>query len=305
MEAASILNFTYETSIQQKIPFLDVAVDGSNGIYTTSVYKKPTDAGRCLNAVSECPTRYKTSVISAFLKRAYDISSNWNIFTADVARIKQTLVNNGFTNSEFDRRLKHFLDNKFEPHEENTISPTIHKLFYKNQMSAAYKTDERVLKSILSQHVQCAQPHNKLQPIIYYKNKKTSNMIMRNNLGSKRDDLRSTGVVYQYTCKNGDCGLHTSCYIGETVTTLSRRITGHLQDGAPKKHSQDTHDTKLTRDDMVTNTKIIYRASDSIRLKIAESLLIRWNSPIINRQDTGFARTLRLFAPRYMPPIES
>jgi hypothetical protein len=307
MEEASVLTFTYETSIHQKLPFLDVAVDGSNGLYTTSVYKKPTDAGRCLNAASECPTRYKTSVISAFLQRAYNISSNWKLFTKEIDRIKQTLINNGFTNTEVDRRVKHFLNNKLEStsNQDNSDRPNIHKMYYKNQMSSSYKIDERVIKSIISDNVQCVQPDDKLQLIIYYKNKKTSNFVMKNNLAPKRDDLRSTGVVYQYSCKIGDCGLQPSCYIGETVTTLSRRITGHLQEGAPKKHSQDIHDCTLTRNEMVSNTKIIHRAQDSIRLKIAESLYIRWNRPIINRQDTGYIRTLRLFAPRFMPPQES
>jgi hypothetical protein len=53
MEEASVLNFTYELSINNKIPFLDVHIDASSGTYISSVYKKPTDAGRCLHADSE------------------------------------------------------------------------------------------------------------------------------------------------------------------------------------------------------------------------------------------------------------
>jgi hypothetical protein len=219
----------------------------------------------------------------------------------ETARIKQTLVNNGFSNSDFDRRLNHFINSKFDKQTARQEVVT-HTLFYKNQMSLAYKTDERVLHSILTQNTQCVQLTDRLQLVVYYKNKKTSNLIMKNNLNSGKEDLRSTSVVYQYTCHLGDCGLHPAHYIGETVSTLSRRITSHLQVGAPKKHTIDEHDTTLTRSLMVDNTKIIYRASDSIRLKIAESLLIGQLHPVINYQDTGIARTLRLFSTRYQPP---
>jgi hypothetical protein len=239
------------------------------------------------------------------LKRAYDISSDWNIFINETRRIKQTLINNGFSNLDFDNRLKHFINKKFEVPPPTDLVRQQHKIYYKNQMSQAYKTDERTLHSIIFNNVCCVQPNDQLQLVIYYKNRKTANLIMKNNPHVVSDDLRSTNVVYQYSCLLGDCGLQPTCYIGETVTTLSRRITGHLQSGAPKQHASDFHDTILTRDMMVNNTKVIYRAADPFRLKIAESLLIRKNNPVINRQDTGFVRTIRLFATRTQAPQAS
>ena len=45
MERHSVLNFTYELSVNNKIPFLDIVEEGQTDKYVTSVYRKPTDAG--------------------------------------------------------------------------------------------------------------------------------------------------------------------------------------------------------------------------------------------------------------------
>ena len=75
----------------------------------------------------------------------------------------------------------------------------------------------------------------------------------------------------------------------------------HLGSGAPKSHTGSRHRDILTRDMMVNNTRIIRRENDKSRLPIYEALLIKRNNPIINKQDTGYQRTLKLFgqsAPR-------
>ena len=191
--------------------------------------------------------------------------------------------------------LRSFLSKVVQPPPTAETTGLTHTVYYENQMSSAYKTDERILKTIVSQNTRCIQPDDKLKFIIYYKNRKTSNMIMKNNLNSSSDPLKRTNVVYSYTCTIGDCALQTVNYIGETTTTLSKRISGHLQSGAPKQHTLTEHNTELSRTQMVQNTKILYHVPDFHRLTIMEALLIRQNKPIINQQDTGVIRTLQLF----------
>ena len=70
----SVLKFSYELGINSKLPFLDVLVDNNGSRFGTSVYHKPTDQGRCLNYKSECPDKYKLSVINNYLNRAFKIS---------------------------------------------------------------------------------------------------------------------------------------------------------------------------------------------------------------------------------------
>ena len=76
-------------------------------------------------------------------------------------------------------------------------------------------------------------------------------------------------------------------YIGYTRTTLSRRLTMHLQSGAPLKHSQDFHNSTLNREQMVSNMSIIRQENDFNRLEIMEALYIKYTKPEINLQTTG------------------
>ena len=62
----------------------------------------------------------------------------------------------------------------------------------------------------------------------------------------------------------------------------------HLQDGAPKKHYSDHHDTTLTRDNLVTNTTILAHCQDRKRLNTLETVYIRNLRPIINIQTKQF-----------------
>ena len=57
LESKSLLKFAVEMSIEHIIPFLDVTVDASNSSFVTSVYRKPSDTGNCLNGLSESPLR--------------------------------------------------------------------------------------------------------------------------------------------------------------------------------------------------------------------------------------------------------
>ena len=104
-------------------------------------------------------------------------------------------------------------------------------------------------------------------------------MLMRNNMSSKSDKLKCTNVVYQFSCPFEDCRLRGINYIGVTTTSLSRRLTMHLQDGAPKQHMTQTHQTTLTRKLLTENTTIIKSQHNKARLLISEALLIRQHAP--------------------------
>ena len=64
--------------------------------------------------------------------------------------------------------------------------------------------------------------------------------------------LQRTNILYKYECNVGDC--EPQAYIEYTRKTLSRRISMHLQSGAPLKHSQDFHST-LNREQMVSKNE--------------------------------------------------
>ena len=56
------------------------------------------------------------------------------------------------------------------------------------------------------------------------------------------------------------------------------------------------HQSNLTRDHVVSNTMILRKHSDTIRLFFHEALLIKFRDPNLNRQDTGNTKTLQLYS---------
>ena len=74
-----VLSFTYEISVNEKIPFLDVNIKTQHGQFVSDVYRKTTNGGKLLNAKSECPAIYKSSVIVGGIRRAQKICSSEDI----------------------------------------------------------------------------------------------------------------------------------------------------------------------------------------------------------------------------------
>ena len=288
-EDQSVLKFTYELSDHNKIAFLDIWIEAEGRKCVTSVYRKPTDEGNCLNAKSECPGRYKSSVIRSFVRRAFTHCSTWEKVNVELTRIRQVLINNGYSNRQVDAEIKDQMDkqrDKKTPDEKDKIN-----IYYRGQMNSSYNLEERIIRDIITSHVECSDPRNQLNLIIYYNTNKTSGLVLQNNMHAirqrKKQDghLQRTNVIYRYNCPEAGCRrLHTDKYIGATTTTLSRRLTMHLQEGAIKNHVNEHHKRHLTRQDLVKNTDIIETCNDHRRIWVAEALYIREFSPFINKQ---------------------
>ena len=88
--------FTYELSINVKIPFLDVDIKSQDGQFVTDVYRKTTNDFKLLNAKSECPDRFKSSVIVGGIRRAHKICSSQYLLNNELKRLKQILVINRY-----------------------------------------------------------------------------------------------------------------------------------------------------------------------------------------------------------------
>ena len=159
------------------------------------------------------------------------------------------------------------------------------------------KKIKKVLKKIVRDNV---KPQNcKLNLIIYYKSRKTSSLVIRNNCLPRQRPLARTHLVYQFVCPIDGCNHPShgkSRYVGETTCSLSRRLSYHLQQGSIKDHFEQTHGSKITRAQIVDNTSIRFIENDVFRLKILEALVIKNEFPSINSQDTGLRRILKLYA---------
>ena len=254
-----------------------------NASFSTSVYVKSTNLGFCLNGNSDCPEKYKRSVINAFVKRALTHSSTWEATTTELKRVSQLLTNNGYPQEEIDEviriRMNNFMANTSPAQETPSI-----KLYYKNTMSTGYKEDEKALKNIIYKNVKPTDENTRLDLVIYYKSRKTADLVMKNSCLPPVNPLQEVNVVYQHTCSVGDCSRLFSRYIGYTTTTLSKRITAHLTDGAIRRHYQQEHGIILKRHHMDNNTIILEKVNDHKRLRMTEAVYIYSGKPTINIQ---------------------
>ena len=169
-EEQSVLTFTYENSSKtNQLAFLDTLVTKTSKGLTSSVYVKPSNSGVCLNFNSECPDRYKASVVYSYLIRAYKLSEDWNSFHEEIIRIKQLLVNNNYTNAFVDNIIYKFVSCTVQCNSNEAdvnVSTHLHlgpgvvdevPLFYCNQMHPNYALDERAIKQIIRRLVTLEQ----------------------------------------------------------------------------------------------------------------------------------------------------
>ena len=187
-----------------------------------------------INSVSECSFRYKNAIINNLISHAKLISSSKTIFYKEIENIKQALINNGFPNYIVDEQIKRIIKNVNQQNIHCTTPPsqqTYIKLFYCNQMLYNYKSDEKILKTLIHRDILPTDPNKKIKLIIYYNKFKTSNLVIKNNSSPSIGVLQKTNVIYQFKCPLGDCiSDNNNIYVCLTSTTLSRRLTMHLFD---------------------------------------------------------------------------
>lgn len=286
LEAESGLGFTTELNVNHKLPFLDLMVHAKESHFETDVYVKPTNLGRCMNAEGDCTDSYKHGVIRSYVRRALKHCSTWQLVTRELERVKQMLVNNGYSNCDFDDISRDMLDKYMT---SDTTADVAHKpsnnidIYYRNTLTPAWKKDEKAIRDIITKGVTPVNSDHHIRLKIYYKTPRTSSLVIRNS-HQNTTTLQQTNVVYRFKCSTGDCATRNIYYIGHTTTTLSRRLTMHLQDGGPKTHMRDYHGKQLTRDLLTSNTTILARQHDKRRLTVKETIFIRDTAPVINTQ---------------------
>ena len=165
---------------------MDVPIDtNNNDNFTTSTYKKPSNDNSCtLNFKSEYPFRYKKAIINNLISLAKLISSSKMIFYKEVENIKQALINNGFPNYIVDEQIKRMIKNVNQQNKHCTTPPSQQiyiKPFYRDQKHYNYKSDEKILKTLIHRNILTTDPNKKIKLIIYYNRFETSNLVIINN----------------------------------------------------------------------------------------------------------------------------
>ena len=209
------------------------------------------------------------------------------------------LVNNNFPNAVVDMHIRKFIAKKRPNNTQaNEQTPTEESspeensdidLYYRNQMTRDYKQDENNLRRIIRSNVKPTSEAQRINLIIYYKNRKLKNVIIKNNPNKPTEE---SNVIYKYSCNVQSCKETDEFYVGMTTVTLKERFKQH---SAIKKHFEQTHMRNITGSQMTRNVSVIARRREKEDLSILEALLIKRLNPSINRQSNDFGRTLKVF----------
>ncbi|XP_064101711.1 uncharacterized protein LOC135212192 [Macrobrachium nipponense] len=119
----STLNFTIKFSSEDRLPFLDVLITMTTPKMTTTVYTKSTNLGLCLNGESECPARFKTTTVRAFVRRALTHCSAWQDTHLELDRASQMMINNGYSIKLINREIRTALNKWYMEDGENKENP--------------------------------------------------------------------------------------------------------------------------------------------------------------------------------------
>ena len=87
-------------------------------------------------------------MISSYINRANKTTKTWTNFDQEIQYIKQTLVNNDYSNKTIDEYIKKFLANKHKA-KNKKINTTHLDLYYKSQYHEKYNTNECTMKEII------------------------------------------------------------------------------------------------------------------------------------------------------------
>ena len=108
------LNFTMEVEQEGKIPFLGMEITKKDGRLETKVYIKPTNTGLLLHYHSHVDKRYKRSLITTMLNRAYRLSSSWHHFNNECERLKTLFDRLKYPPRLVDSVISTFIDQQYK-----------------------------------------------------------------------------------------------------------------------------------------------------------------------------------------------
>ena len=103
------IKFTKEIENNGYLPFLDINIKKENNSLSTSVYRKNTFTGLCMNFNSFAPFIYKINLIKTLIFRSFSLSSSYFNMHLDFEKVKSFLTLNGFKSDIIDKCIKSFL----------------------------------------------------------------------------------------------------------------------------------------------------------------------------------------------------
>ena len=279
-EAHPNLKFTIETSTTF-LPFLDTAISIKSNQFESWVYRKPTNTGVILNYHAVAPRRWKKSLVTTMLMRAFRVSSSLTYFQSELDAIRKIFKENLYPSHMIETIITSFITSH-EVTEESFKTTTPCSVLPK-------KSDDKKEVYLCVPFV--GKPSTKFQRRMEYHLQgpnlrlktafRTTKVSEHFSLKSRCSWLFSSNVVYRFTCSNDS----SITYIGETTRQLFERIIDHRgrdKNSAVLDHLYNCSQCQDTGN-IANLFEVIQRCSSST-IASTEALLISRHCPSLNTQ---------------------
>jgi len=200
------LRFTCEHESNERISFLDVLVERQSGEFVTSIFRKPTFTGMCLQYDAYCPMKYKIGLVRCLVNRAHRICSPSKL-SSELEFLKQMFEMNGYPEHVINR----FVTTKLPtPSNEST---DVNLVFLRLPFTGCYSDNiERRVRSAVN------DAFRNVRLITVYNTPRALTM--------KKDILPTTYI--SHTTYSFECRGCASRYVGRTILHLSARVRQHV-----------------------------------------------------------------------------
>ena len=278
------IQFTKEIENNCHLPFLDLDIKKENCSLSTSVFRKHTFTGLCMNFNSFSPFIYKINLIKTLIFRTYFLSSNYFNIHLDFEKVKSFLSLNGFKINMIEKCIRSFL-NQINIPQKPPINNVSKKILY---VKLPFHGEESFkVRRNINQLFSKFYPQIKLNIVFQ------SGFRIKNFFKFKDPipvPLRSS-LVYKYVCNR--CN---SVYIGKTSRHLHTRISEHLgisyrtsvpltnpPFSAIRNHTLTNHNNYSISPEEFS---IIESTHSDFELLTKESILIKQIQPNLNNMDS-------------------
>ena len=275
------LKFTMELETNGVLPFLGIQLINKSPNIETKVYVKPTSTGLLLHYESHVDARYKSSLITTMLQRAWRISSSWKHFTEECERLEVMFCKLKYPHHMVRTNIRRFIDsratvqqNQQPTKDENSVRLVMP---FKDQRSADIVRNR--LNDLSRKTPVTIQP-------VFVSQKINDQLKTRE---TKPSIVNQQHVVYKFSCDLCDTG-H---YIGYTMRHLHERVDEHRQkQSSICKHYMLRHGA-VPRD-LTNNITVLKKCKTKFECLLYEMLYIQKEKPSLNIQSDSLRAKLFL-----------
>ena len=252
------------------LPFLGTQLLNRAPQIETKVYVKPTNTGLLVHYQSHVDNRYKRSLLTTMLDRAYRLSSSWPYFSEECKRLKSLFSRLDYPHHLINSTNSRVSDQQPLQASEKMAGNDVTRIVIplKDQDSAnIVKTQLKDLSIKLQ---------TTIQPV--FVSRKIGQDLQE--CENKPQLVNQQCVVYQFKCNLCDTG----SYVGYTRGHLHARVDGHKSTSSSVRKHYDNDHAGAVPEDLLSCFKVIKKCRNKFDCLVNEMLYIKQLTPSLNVQ---------------------